>query len=263
MTPERPVVVLCPKPDDETVSAARFLATEIGCPIQPRRGRTIAGVFREGHDAVIGVSKTHASFFISSHEPPFLFHPGLAKNRIGSLLRGEPETLTRAAGLVEGSTFFDATLGRATDALVVAHAVGDSGRVVGVEANPIVAAVVRLGLRRSVVPGKAVTAAMRRVEARQGDHRDALAAEASDSWDVVYFDPFFEKQVRGSVDMTPLRLVGCHDGVSVGALEEAQRVARRCVVHKVRVDHDPPPAVQDWNLVRGKRRTGYLVWHKG
>lgn len=263
MTPERPVVVLCPKPDCETVSAARWLAAELSCPLQPRKGRTIAAVFREGYDVVLGVSKAQASFYTSPVSPPFQFHPGLAKNRIGSLLRGEPETLVRAAGIQEGSSFFDATLGKATDALVVAHAVGDAGRVAGVEAHPIVAAVVALGLRRAVVPGRAVTAAMRRVQARHGDHLQALMAEGDDSWDVVYFDPFFEEQVRGSVDMTPLRLVGRHEPVAAEALAEAQRVARRRVVHKVRVDRGPPPGIADWELVQGKRRTGYRVWHKG
>ncbi len=263
MTPDGPVVVLPTRPTPEALQTARRLAVEISCPLQSRRGRTIAALFREGYGPVIGVSGAEASLHFRPGEPPFRFHPGLAKNRVGGLLRGEPDTLVRAAGLTEGSTFLDATLGKATDAIVAAHAVGGAGRVLGVEAHPIVAALVRLGLESLSWPGWALTAAMRRVEVRQGHHTEVLRAEAEASWDVVYFDPFFDEQVPGSADMTPLRSVGQHGPVTEEALAEAQRVARLRVVHKVRVDHRTPQAIDGWELVRGKRRIGYRVWYRG
>jgi SAM-dependent methyltransferase len=263
MIPHRPVVVLPPKPKGDVPEVARRLAGEVHCPLQSRRGRTISAVFRDGFDAVLAVSLDDVSYYTSPGEEPFRFHPGMAKNRIGSLLRGEPETLVRAAELKPGDSFFDATLGKATDALVAAHAVGDEGKVVGVEINPIVAAVVRIGLKRKAVPGKALAAAMLRIEVRQDHHLDALRAEADGAYDVVYFDPFFHQQVRGSVDMTPLRRIGVHDAIAADALDEAKRVARRSVVHKVRTDHDPPRPVADWELVEGNRRTGYRVWRMG
>jgi hypothetical protein len=61
--------------------------------------------------------------------------------------------------------------------------------------------------------------------------------------------------------MGPLRAVGVHGDVSAEALAEARRVARLRVVHKVRVDRPENPALESWELVRGKRRIGYRVWH--
>ncbi len=256
------VILLPPRPTEPCVATAHRLALELSAPVQLRRGRTVSQVFREGAQGVVTVSAERVSYVDAPGAEPFIFHPGLAKNRIGTILRGEPDTLVRAAGLVEGDRFLDTTLGKATDALVAAHVVGDKGRVVGIEVNPVMAALVRLGLETFRPPGKALQAAMGRIEVRHADHVEALRDMADGSFEVVYFDPFFSEQVRGAVDMSVLRRIGSHAEVSEEALAEAKRVAARRVLHKVRVDRDPPPAIADWQLVRGKRRIGYRVWER-
>jgi len=257
----RLAVLLPPHPTPETQEVAERLARELACEIQPRRGRTVSGLLREGYEGVVVVSPDRVAYHRVPGAEPFFYHPGLAKNRIGCLRRGEPDTLVRAAELGPGMTFLDATLGKATDATVAAHVVGDEGHVDGIEWHPVVAAVVREGLRRTAVEGRALALAMARVNVTTGDHEALLSALPDGAYDVVYFDPFFAEQVEGSADMTPLRQVGQHAPVTAVATQQAQRVARSRVVHKVRVDRAQPVYLEGWELVRGKRRIGYRVWH--
>lgn len=244
----------------EMHAVADRLCEEFGCPLEQRRGRTVSGVLRDGWDSLISVGHDHVSYYYAPSAPPFFYHPGLAKNRIGSLRREEPETLVRASGLGPGMSFLDCTLGKATDSTVAAFAVGPAGRVVGCEAHPVVAALVRIGLRSMAVEGQDLADAMARVEVRSGRHLDLLRELPDDAFDVVYFDPFFEDAVAGSNDMDSLRELGDHSPVSEEALAEARRVARLRVVHKVRTDRPEPAALAGWTLVRGKRRIGYRVW---
>ncbi len=260
MTPGRMAVLLPRGATPELRAVADRLCEEFGCQLVHRRGRTVSGVLREGWESLISVGHDHVSYYYAPGVPPFFYHPGLAKNRIGSLRRGEPETLVRAAGLRPGMSFFDCTLGKATDATVAAFAVGSEGRVVGAEAHPVVAALVRIGLRSMSVEGEDLADAMARVEVRSGHHLDRLRELGDGEFDVVYFDPFFDDAVTGSSDMDSLRGVGDHSPVSAEAITEAQRVARMRVVHKVRTDRPEPASLAGWTLVRGKRRIGYRVW---
>lgn len=259
VTPSLLAVLLPPRPTEGSRALAERFARELGAIVLERRGRTVSDVLREGYKGVITVGAARPAYHTEPGRVPFFYHPGLAKNRIGSLLRGEPDTFARAAGLEPGLAVLDATLGKAVDATVAAHVVGSTGRVVGVEGHPVVAALVRQGLEAASVPGKALAAAMDRVEVHAGDHLSFMRSLDARSFDVVYFDPFFDEQVRGSADMAGLRDVGWHGGVSLEALAEACRVARARVVHKVRTDRASPETVAEWPLVRGKRRIGYRV----
>jgi hypothetical protein len=259
--PGRLVVLLPPHATPETLEVAERLAGELRCTVEPRRGRTVSGVLREGYEGVLAVSPDRVTYHHTPGAEPFFYHPGLAKNRIRSLLRGEPDTLVRAAELKPGMTFLDATLGKATDATVAAHVVGDEGRVDGIEWHPVVAAVVREGLKRTRVEGRALALAMARVHVMTGDHAALLRALPDRSYDVVYFDPFFPEQVAGSCDISALRQVGLREPVAAEAVDQARRIARLRVVHKVRTDRPEPAHLAGWELVRGKRRIGYRVWH--
>jgi hypothetical protein len=61
-----------------------------------------------------------------------------------------------------------------------------------------------------------------------------LRQAPSESFDVVYFDPFFRVSVKGADQLAPLRVTGDLNSLDMEAVREACRVARRRVVVKER-----------------------------
>ncbi|MEN6641357.1 MAG: hypothetical protein ABFE08_02815, partial [Armatimonadia bacterium] len=72
------------------------------------------------------------------------------------------------------------------------------------------------------------------IEALWADYNDYLPTCAEDGFDVVYFDPIFDQPLHKSQAMAPLRALADSSPLSLAALAEAQRVARKRVVIKQR-----------------------------
>ncbi|MDQ2798294.1 MAG: hypothetical protein M3Y13_01455, partial [Armatimonadota bacterium] len=120
--------------------------------------------------------------------------------------------------------------------------VGEAGQVVGLESVPELAAVTRIGVQTFHLPNVALEAALRRVEVIQADYRLYLETCADDMYDVVYFDPFFEKRLTGSeASVSPLFVFGNPSPLDPAAVQDAVSVARRRVVIK-HPRHEPLPA---------------------
>ncbi|MDI6871627.1 MAG: class I SAM-dependent methyltransferase [Bacillota bacterium] len=231
---EPPVAVTTTHQASEgAVRAARRIAERYGWPYLPREGRPLLREELGGRKGWIVVGEREARF-TAADGSSFAFHPGLAVVRIKRLLAGCPDPLVKVAGLGRGDCLLDCTLGLAQDAIVAAYAVGEEGRVRGVEAVPEVAAVVEAGLQVYQYPETAVVAAMRRVEVVPAAHEAYLASLASGSWDVVYFDPMFRRAVADADGITALRRLALPLPVSRQAVAEARRIARRRVVLKER-----------------------------
>ena len=225
-TPEKP------SPEDER--EAGRIAAELGCALVPRRRDTIRALARRRADAADGVLVVGAETmrFISGDEPPLFFHPSMALVRAKRMLAGEPDALVRAAGVRPGDAVLDCTAGLGSDAIVLSLAAGPQGRVVALEASPVLHVVVREGLRRyrSDVPG--LDDAMRRIETRRAEHLAYLRKLPDRSFDIVYFDPMFTKPVLASASLLPLRTIARTAPLSIEAVAEARRVARKAVVLK-------------------------------
>lgn len=165
----------------------------------------------------------------------FFFHPGTAKIRIKSILSGKPDQMIQAMDLRPGDAVLDCTLGLGADALVASFVVGAKGRVVGLEKVAPIAAIVERGLAKYSSPSQPLlNEAMRRIKVEPIEHLEYLHRAPSESFDVVYFDPFFRVTVKGADQMRPLRTVGDVGPLSLEAVQEACRVARRRVVMKER-----------------------------
>lgn len=158
------------------------------------------------------------------------FSPGLAMVRIKRLVAGRQaeDLLVRLAELTAGDVVVDATMGLAADALVCARAVGESGRVIGVEASLPLFLLVREGLSR--MPPFAQSCA---IEPRFGRVEQVLAELPDRSVDCVLFDPMFDRPRRSSGSFEVLRRFAVHEPLTAEQLLEARRVARRWVVVKV------------------------------
>lgn len=93
-----------------------------------------------------------------------------------------------AAQLQLGDSVLDCTLGLAADAMLAAYTVGEAGRVVGLEANPNVAFIVRQGMQAYDTSELPLTACMRHIEVIQSEAVRYLKTLPDNAFDVVYMD---------------------------------------------------------------------------
>lgn len=181
----------------------------------------------------------------------FFFHPSMAKNRLSQHRKGlTVDVMERLVGLRPGDSFLDCTLGLGADAIVASYLTGAVGRVVGLESSPVVAPIVKWGMKVYTTPMAWLGEAIRRIEVVQAAHLSYLRAQPSESYDIVYFDPMFAVPVMKSQAISPLRSVADHSPLSREAVEEGTRVARRRVVVKERRE-SPVFARLGINDVRG------------
>ena len=158
----------------------------------------------------------------------------MARTRLHNIRDGRGDPMITAMALGPGDSVLDCTLGRAADAIVAAHVVGDTGRIVGLEVVPVIAQLTIAGVAEYEDQSPIVTAAMRRIDAHQASYAEYLPTCPDDAFDIVYFDPIFDQPLLLSEAMAPLRAVADHSPLPPEMLTEAVRVARRRVVIKQR-----------------------------
>ena len=220
------------EPSAETLRHAEELARRLGLPVRQRGTSTLNQLRRRYGDEPILVVSSRGARLEAPGKKPLFFHPNTAAFRIKRLMCGDTDTMLAACQIQPGSRVLDATLGLGADAIVFAHAVGAKGRVVGIESEPLIAVLVEDGLRTWQSDLEALNEAMRRVEVRCGNHVEVLAGLPDRSFDVVYFDPMFERAVESSAGIAGLRGFANPSTLQEAAVEEALRVAGKRVVMK-------------------------------
>ncbi len=241
MLPDTIVTTVKDKPG--LAQSGERLALELGCPFVARQDRSLQVLEREyGHKVTVIVGERRLSAWFGGWE--FFFHPSMALLRLMNVLKGEKDRMADALQLQKGMSVLDCTLGFGTDALVAAFLVGPEGKVVGLEASPVVASLVsyglgnyRFGLHPGLDPVKAkvlagLPQAVARIRVLNVQHRNFLSQAPSKSFDVVYFDPMFRRPREDSASMAPLRGLALPDPVDEVSVREACRVARTRVVLK-------------------------------
>lgn len=220
------------EPDQNTLNHADQLAERFGLRVQKRGDLSLQGLRRRhGEDEILVVSARGARLEIPGKKP-FFFHPNTAAFRIKRLVRGDTDTMFAACQIHPGDHILDATMGLGADAIVFAYAAGASGRVVGIESQPLIAILVEDGLQRWTSDAVELCEAMRRVEVRCGNHLELMQDMPDDSFDVVYFDPMFEVTVESSTGIAGIREHANTDSLHEDAIHEALRVAKKRVVIK-------------------------------
>ncbi|EGL81892.1 protein of unknown function DUF548 [Caldalkalibacillus thermarum TA2.A1] len=228
------MLVTTARKQDHLESKAKQVAQRLGVPFVKRRSYSIQALCRtyEADHIVLVTSEGIKCAFCDGKEKPFFFHPNSAMLRIRRLMRGEEDPLAKAAGLKEGMSVLDCTLGLGADAIVASYIVGEKGRVVGIESVPVLACIVQDGLKTFETEQKAVNEAMRRIEVICNHHLSYLKQCADNQFDVVYFDPMFERTVQRSMGIAPLKRLANYEELKPEAIQEARRVARKRIVLK-------------------------------
>ncbi len=225
--------------DSSTASegAARAAAERWQLPFVRREGLGLAALARQcGAEALLVLGKS-AVLFAEGEERRWTAAMGaLRAKRLAQGERRTADPFLEACGLRPGDAVLDGTLGLGADALVAAEAVGESGKVVGLESSPALAAWVGEGLLRAPEP------AARRIEVRCADHATFLRNCPPKSFDVVVLDPMFRYGRGQASTFDMVRRLADPRPLEPRTLELARRAARRWVVVK-----DGAPG---WDLAR-------------
>ena len=165
-------------------------------------------------------------------EGEMFFHPNMAQIRIKRLRYGGKDNMLEAMQIQKGMKILDCTLGFAADAIVSGYGVGEGGTVVGLEINPLIALIVREGLKTYLPTNYDLKYAMDNIQVVNQDYLTYLKQQPDNAFDVVYFDPMFRHPLTDSKNLNPLRQLADKDPLSLEALNEAKRVAKYRIVFK-------------------------------
>ena len=226
------IVTTAGRPDDVSMALAAFACNELGAFFEPRKKRSIRKISEEHQAHVIVAGKNRFEYYALGTNEPFFFHPNSAAFRLKRVARGEEEPFLEAAQLEIGDSLLDCTLGLAADAMLAAYTVGGKGRVVGLEANPNVAFIVKQGMQTYDTTELPLTECMRHIEVVQDEATRYLKKLPDKSFDVVYMDPMFEEIIDEATNFEALRIAGEHASLTDEWVCEAKRVAKKRVVLK-------------------------------
>jgi 16S rRNA (guanine1516-N2)-methyltransferase len=162
----------------------------------------------------------------------YFFHLSMAELRIKNLINGKNDHMISAMSLTAGMSVLDCTLGLATDAIVASFIVGHTGKVVGIEASPIIAFVASFGLQYFNHKEECITKALRRIQVQRMNYHDVLRTLPDNSFDIVFFDPMFRQPIYSSSNLKPLRYLADNSPLVETSIIEACRVAKKRVVIK-------------------------------
>lgn len=218
---------------------ARGVADRLNVEFVPREGRPIRQISADMCDVLVAKLDRLALVTFDVFGDPcdeLFFHPGMAAVRISRLKDSEVDPMVEAMDLKPGYSVLDCTLGMAADAIVASWTVGKRGKVVGLEASPILSEVVRYGLSHYRDVDVDVVEAFERIEVVNCNYEDYLLRCCDESYDVVYMDPMFKAPIKRSSSINSIRRWACNGQVDVNAFEEAKRVAGRSLVLKDSLD---------------------------
>ncbi|MFC4402129.1 class I SAM-dependent methyltransferase [Gracilibacillus xinjiangensis] len=198
--------------------------------------------------------------FVSSlnSDQKLFFHPNLAMVRAKRMLQNQKDPLVEIAKLKEGMSMLDCTLGLASDSIIASIAVGFGGSIYGLEGNPLIYLLTKEGLSTFVSGNQLFDKAMRKINVINKEHYSYMKNAETDSVDIVYFDPMFDKGIKDSTGINSIRDYALRNSMTYKVIEEAKRVARKRVILK---DHWKSDRFIQFGFTQHKRKTA--LFHYG
>ncbi|MGM9926872.1 MAG: class I SAM-dependent methyltransferase [Bacillus sp. (in: firmicutes)] len=245
------IVTTAGRTSEQYIEQAKLVAYELNIPYIKRNKQSL-NKLHEQHENIVVVGKAGIQLYHREGKDPYFFHPNIAMIRVKRMQNGEHDPLVDAADLQEGDSFLDCTLGYASDSIVASYAVGENGRVTGIEASILLAYLTKQGLQNWEHDYPPVQQAMRKINVLTGDHYTYLQQMPSDSVDVVYFDPMFEESIAESNALQTLAHFTDFSPLTEETIAEAKRVARKKVVLK---DHFRSTRFQQFGFRQQIRKT--------
>lgn len=256
------IVTTAGRTNDQMIQTASRVALELNLPYIERNKKSIELLQTHYKTDVLVIGKDRIEWFVFGTSEPVFFHPNSAAFRAKRWLSGEVEPFLQATTLKEGMSFLDCTLGLASDSIMASLATGPAGKVTGIEANKLLAYIVNTGLQTWEMQNEETEQSMRRIEVVQGNHTDILHTLSDDFYDVVYFDPMFEREIEESTGILSIRNVAHYGDLTERTVEEAKRVARKRVVLKDHWQSDRFDRFGFTRMVRKSSKFHYGYWEK-
>lgn len=225
------IVTTIRKVNDDLIKRAQKIADFLKIKYVPRDKAGISKL-KERYNTDIVLIVKQDSLILDLPEGEMFFHPNMAQVRVKRLRYGGNDNMLDAMQVEKGMRILDCTLGFAADAIVSSYGVGEKGKVVGLEINPLISLVVKEGLKTYLPTNYDLKSAMDNIEVINQDYLSYLKAQPDNSFDIVYFDPMFRHALLDSKNLSPLRQLADNDPVSLEAINEAKRVAKYRVVFK-------------------------------
>jgi len=227
------IVTTTASPSKKAMEQAARLSDMLSAEYVARRKHTVSKLVAASADRqVIVVTEQEVRVYDGSAEAPLYFHPSMAFVRVKRIRKGETDPMIELSGCCEGDTVIDCTAGLASDSLVFSYAAGAEGRVTALESEPVLCALIKEGLAQYDTGIAEVDEAMRRISVLHENHIEYLKAQPDKSADIVYFDPMFRKPIHESSAIGSLRSLANANALTLEAVEEAKRVARKTVMLK-------------------------------
>ncbi len=215
---------------------AQRLAEELQIPVIPRDNKGIAKLMQFYQLDVLLIEEEEGLVSHWADGQTLSYHPGMAVPRIRHMKDGEPELLAQVMDLSLGDHVLDCTMGMASDAVTISYALGPNGSVTALESSPVIYAVTGYGLSRWNWPqeSKIMRETMDRVTPIYGKYESYLQQLTGRPFDVIYFDPMFERPIAESSGIAPLRREADYAPLTQETLALAQTLCRKRVVVKHR-----------------------------
>ena len=146
-------------------------------------------------------------------------------------------------GIAPGDAVLDCTMGMASDTVTISYALGADGTITALESSPVIYAVTAYGLQHWnwQNESKTMRQAMERIVPIYTSYdvylrqlHEAANIAQDKQYDVIYFDPMFERPIAESSGIAPLRRVADYMPLTQDTLELARGLCRKRVVVKHR-----------------------------
>lgn len=222
------------KPSDKQLIKVDEIQGKLDLSYIERKNNSILQMLKENdctHFLVVKKDK----LVLTDGKDELFWHPNMAFLKIKALQNDEIDPIIKAMDLQKGDSVIDCTLGFAADALVVSAFIGESGKIIGIEADKHIAYLTLDGLQNYNEATGDMKSIMKRIEVINANYNDYLKSLDDNSFDVVYFDPMFKTPNMKSIYMNSLRPFAEHSYLSLEIIKEALRVARKRVVAKERM----------------------------
>ncbi|WP_350345046.1 class I SAM-dependent methyltransferase [Proteinivorax tanatarense] len=214
------------KPTEKMKQTSKKIAELVDGKYVPRKN--LGSLNR--HTYVLVVTKSAVNAYNNGKK--FTFHPSMAMLRIKRIDNNEIDTFTKLLGDISGWRVLDCTLGLGADTLVLSKLVGNTGFVTSLEKSKIIYQVVKSGFENIIYNYPELYSLSRNVRLTNIDFNRYLDNVERNSYDLIYFDPMFQKPLENSAAISSLRGIAHSSRNLRQSITKAKRVAKEAVVVK-------------------------------
>lgn len=166
------------------------------------------------------------------YKQKLFYHPSMAMLRLKRIHKGEEDILTSLCEDIKGLKILDCTLGFGSDSLVFSYLVGINGQVTALEKSPLIYSIVNDGFKGNYSKWIDINLYTGNVNVINEDYVTYLKKCPNKSFDIVYFDPMFDKPIEQSIHLDPLRFFAEEKPLDIESINQAIKVATKKVIIK-------------------------------